>query len=479
MKLAKLKLSLSLTTLMSASLFGSTIGSGKLVLPSEGEKQSMQIVFEDEFIPETLNIAINLFNASSVVKGIKENYEKQYENWVEKHQGFVNMMAKRSHSGDSYRLSRKVPTRESFFTESLERYENEGIAFFEKQAKIVFSECVDFDWVSVVMRPYLRYSFFKFVGIGGDRDLFNIFYVTAQNTAYKQKHYFVSILYLFFLCDEEWFTTGKSRDMFREVFINLLKACADRFQDEKLKECLSAEESIAILVRCGADLEHIERMNDIPNKIKFLKESVATLVQCGIEPNFIKWIDDIPDSVNHPVTNFLNAEYTKIRKAQQAAMELSLLFERTITSEITCQENEKLVDAQEEVPLTQQPVSMSKKQTKKDMSKKQMKKNSSPKTLEDLNAKFGMELKKDLSELELVIIDFYTDEEWQSFVKNKKVRFAQQAYRQGSHESQGIVFDFEGQETKGLLLNWYVHGTDTKTKGGVNRTVRITRRIQK
>lgn len=441
MKLAKLKLSLSLTTLMSASLFGSTIGSGKLVLPSEGEKQSMQIVFEDEFIPETLNIAINLFNASSVVKGIKENYEKQYNNWVEKYQGFVNMMAKRSHSGDSYRLSRKVPTRESFFTESLERYENEGIAFFEKQAKIVFSECVDFDWVSVVMRPYLRYSFFKFVGIGGDRDLFNIFYETAQNTAYKHKHYFVSILDLFFLCDEECFTTGKSRDMFREVFINLLKACADRFQDEKLKECLSAEESIAILVQCGFTGD-----------------------------NF----DEVGGSFDDP---FGEDELSKEReffssyiKAKLAVMRLLLQFEKAITSETTCQENEKLVDAQEEVPLTQQPVSMS---------KKQMKKIYSPKTLEDLNAKFGMELEKDLSELELVIIDFYTDKEWQSFVKNKNVRFAQQAYRQGSHESQGIVFDFEGQETKGLLLNWYVHGTDKKTKGGVNRTVRITRRIQK
>lgn len=76
MKLAKLKLSLSLTTLMGASLFGSTIGSGKFVLPSKGEKQSTQIVFEDEFIPKTLNTIINLFNASSVVKRIEENYEK-------------------------------------------------------------------------------------------------------------------------------------------------------------------------------------------------------------------------------------------------------------------------------------------------------------------------------------------------------------------------------------------------------------------
>lgn len=134
MKLAKLKLSLSLTTLMGVSLFGSTMGSGKLVLPSEGEKQSMQIVFEAEFIPETLNIAINLFNASSVVKGIKENYEKQYNNWVEKHQGFVNAMAKRSHSGDSYRLSRKVPTSESFFTENLELYVKEQNVRFAQQA---------------------------------------------------------------------------------------------------------------------------------------------------------------------------------------------------------------------------------------------------------------------------------------------------------------------------------------------------------
>lgn len=449
MKLAKLKLSLSLTTLMSASLFGSTLGSGKLVLPSEGEKQSMQIIFEDEFIPKTLNIAIKLFNAFPVVKGIKENYEKQYNSWVKRHQGYVNTVAKKSHCGDSYRLSRKVPTRESFFTESIERYENAGIAFFEKHAKIVFEGHECFSWVSIVMRPYLRYSFFKLVEMGGDRDLFNIFYETAQNTAYKHEHYFVSILYLFFLCDEECFTTGKSRDMFREVFINLLKACADRFQDEKLKECLNAEESIAILVQHGVTGNNFDEVSgsfDDP---------------CGKDELSKK-------------REFYSC-YNAYLEAQLAVMR----FEKAITSETTCQENEKLVDAQEEVPLTQQPVSMSKKQTEKDMSKKQMKKGSSPKTLEDLNAKFGMELEKDLSELELVIIDFYTDEEWQCFVKDKNVRFDQQSYRQGSHESRGIVFDFEGQETKGLLLNWYVHGTDKKTKGGVNRTVRITRRIQK
>lgn len=352
-------------------------------------------------------------------------------------------MAKKSHSGDSYRLSRKVPTSESFFIENLELYVNEGLASFENQAKIAFKGHECFDWVSVVMRPCLCYSFFKLVEIGGDRDLFNIFYQKAQNVVYENKHYFVSILYGYFLCDKEWFNSSKSRNMFREVFINLLKSCADRYQDEKLKECLSAEESIAIIVQCGADLNFIERMNDISG------------------------------SVNQSVANFLNAEYLKVLKAQQATENLISQFKETetITSETTCQGNETFVVAQEEVPLTQQPVSS--------MPKKQMKKDSSPKTLEDLNAKFGMELEKDLSELESVIMDFCTDEDWNVFVEERNVRLGQTCHRHGSHESQAIVFDFEGRETKGLLLTYYIHGTDTKIKGGVKRTVKITRRIQK
>ena len=109
-------------------------------------------------------------------------------------------------------------------------------------------------------------------------------------------------------------------------------------------------------------------------------------------------------------------------------------------------------------------------------SQKQMKQAPKPKTLENLDAKFGEDLEKAFDELELITIDFVSEEDWNEFQKESNVEFGS-SYRHGSHESQEITFNFEGQKTKGQLLTHHVHGKDTPEE--ISRQVRVTRRAQK
>jgi hypothetical protein len=111
------------------------------------------------------------------------------------------------------------------------------------------------------------------------------------------------------------------------------------------------------------------------------------------------------------------------------------------------------------------------------ISKKQMKQAPKPKTLEDLDTKFGEELEKAFDELEVITIDFDSEDDWKKFVEENDVQISEIAYRHGSHESQEILFNFEDQRIKGQLLTYHVHGKDASEE--ISRQVRVTRRIQK
>ncbi|MFQ6722779.1 MAG: hypothetical protein ACLRFH_00005 [Opitutales bacterium] len=110
-------------------------------------------------------------------------------------------------------------------------------------------------------------------------------------------------------------------------------------------------------------------------------------------------------------------------------------------------------------------------------SQKQMKQAPTPITLKDLDAKFGEDMEKDFDELEVITIDFESEKDWNGFVKENNVEISGTPYQHGSHESQEIFFDFEGQKTKGQLLTYHVHGKDTPEK--ITRQIRVTRRTQK
>ena len=110
-------------------------------------------------------------------------------------------------------------------------------------------------------------------------------------------------------------------------------------------------------------------------------------------------------------------------------------------------------------------------------SQKQMKQAPTPITLKDLDAKFGKDMEKDFDELEVITIDFESEKDWNGFVKENNVEISGTPYQHGSHESQEIFFDFEGQKTKGQLLTYHVHGKDTPEK--ITRQIRVTRRTQK
>ncbi len=110
-------------------------------------------------------------------------------------------------------------------------------------------------------------------------------------------------------------------------------------------------------------------------------------------------------------------------------------------------------------------------------SQKQMKQAPTPITIKDLDAKFGKDMEKDFDELEVITIDFESEKDWIGFVKENNVEISGTPYQHGSHESQEIFFEFEGQKTKGQLLTYHVHGKDTPEK--ITRQIRVTRRTQK
>ena len=111
------------------------------------------------------------------------------------------------------------------------------------------------------------------------------------------------------------------------------------------------------------------------------------------------------------------------------------------------------------------------------ISQKQMKQAPKTKTLEDLDIQFGEDLEKVFDKLEVIAINFASEEDWNAFVKENDVQISEIVYRHGSHESQEIFFNLEGQKTKGQLLTYHVHGKDTQEE--ISRQIRVTRRVQK
>ena len=94
-----------------------------------------------------------------------------------------------------------------------------------------------------------------------------------------------------------------------------------------------------------------------------------------------------------------------------------------------------------------------------------------------MDDKFGEDLEKSFKNLEEINIDFDSEEDWEIFIKKADVKFEGESHRHGSHESQEIFFDLEGQNTKGQLLTYHVHSKDTPEK--ITRKIRVTRRVQK
>ena len=108
---------------------------------------------------------------------------------------------------------------------------------------------------------------------------------------------------------------------------------------------------------------------------------------------------------------------------------------------------------------------------------KQMKQASKIKTLEELDNKFGKDLDKALDKLEVITIEFGSEEEWNKFINNAEIVPNTSHQSDGSHQSQEIFFDFEGQKIKGQLASHYTHGRDTKTGEKITRKIKATRYI--
>ena len=67
--------------------------------------------------------------------------------------------------------------------------------------------------------------------------------------------------------------------------------------------------------------------------------------------------------------------------------------------------------------------------------------------------------------MEIFTIDFNSEEEWNSFVNEQKVTLGSCiSYKNGSHSSQEVFFNHEGQRIKGQLLFYRSHGKDTLEK---------------
>lgn len=99
------------------------------------------------------------------------------------------------------------------------------------------------------------------------------------------------------------------------------------------------------------------------------------------------------------------------------------------------------------------------------LSTKQVKQTPKTKTSLDLDTKFGSIPKAALNKLEIFTIDFNSEEEWNSFVNEQKVTLGSCiSYKNGSHFSQEVFFNHEGQRIKGQLLFYRSHGKDTLEK---------------
>lgn len=99
------------------------------------------------------------------------------------------------------------------------------------------------------------------------------------------------------------------------------------------------------------------------------------------------------------------------------------------------------------------------------LSTKQIKQTQKTKTLSCLDAKFGPMPQSCLNKLEIFTIDFDSEEEWNSFVKEQNVALGSCiSYKNGSHVSQEVFFNHEGQRIKGQLLFYRSHGKDTLEK---------------
>ena len=255
--------------------------------------------------------------------------------------------------------------------------------------------------------------------------------------------------------------------MLQDCSIDLLKEYKDRTGDVF---SYGTAYSLYFANRCD-ELKSFEQ-----ELIKNLEKRESTLSENSEQAQNFKKLLSMTKSLNHDIEKY------KLTEKEQAIFDSTKKEVKMVS--LKTQELEKLskktTKAKPQEPIKQTPL-VGRKAAPDTFSipetQKQMKQAPTPITLKDLDTKFGKDMEKDFDELEVITIDFESEKDWIGFVKENNVEISGTPYQHGSHESQEIFFDFEGQKTKGQLLTYHVHGKDTPEK--ITRQIRVTRRTQK
>lgn len=201
---SKLNVSLILTILIKASLFGSKSVQGKFSLQPEKESQIALNNFDEEVIPVVLQPWITIFNASEGAK-ILETYNKKYNEFIELQKKYTKALANVSHVNF---IKRQVQIENlltsPFFLEAQEAYISKKSDFIKKFVKLVFAKDRYLEFYDLFMQPYCYYSFFELVGMQAvGMVVFDKLQQDIIKCIYDNKTSFLPVLFEMFTLDAD------------------------------------------------------------------------------------------------------------------------------------------------------------------------------------------------------------------------------------------------------------------------------------
>jgi len=526
--MAKFKSSLLTTVLIGTSLWGSKPHIGKVQLQPQSKKVIVQTTVREEFLPPCTKKEMNLFNASPEVLALKEEHDLLQQKKEDISKQYSKALQKKQHA--KQHVPQKVITKttivrrkidKSVVYASMSKYET---LFKAKLTSVIkdqgLSEGLSDLFYKLFLESYVRCSFFELIQYPIANELLAKWQTTSmrflQEISEKELINGLSIY-------GNIAPTNSCIAMLQEGYIELLKkykelsgndyfywharaVLAGENYEESMKRLIELDnecENSSIKYENASKVELTELIKffkdnnvDLPNeinietmyniltdkakkdetfKIKFKTNDILRKVVFEKKEALDEYVSKLKEI--QEVKNLMkNAEIERtktMKECDRAYAEYSLILKKKDAQ----QPSQTKTFIEKQTPMVGRkaiPQSFS-----TSVPQKQMKQAPKTKTLEDLDNEFGKDLDKALDKLEVFTIEFDSEDEWNEFINNTEIAPSTSHQSGGSHQSQEIFFDFEGQTIKGKLVGHYTHGRDTKTGEKITHKITIMRRIQK